>query len=144
MGANNRLTNDLLQEKPQDWRGRVPAPPSEMLTARMTYRCGLAIYGACPAVKSLARARRKRRRHHRGLWRRGRRQYRQRIEDMAILTEHPDSEKRIPEGAAASIRRRAAEAGYDHWLCQDLRGHQGLREAVDEYFSFKKPYTPKG
>ena len=54
MGANNRLTNDLLQEKPQDCRadcgGRVPAPPPEMPTARMTYRCGL-----CEFPESLTR-----------------------------------------------------------------------------------------
>ena len=141
------MNTDLLQLKPQDCRvdcgGQVPPPPETMPNAKMTYRCGLSIFGSCPAVKSLTRSRQKRRRHLYGLWRRSRRHLRQRIEAMAILTEHPESENRIPEGAAARIRARAAEADYDARLYQNLRQNRTLQEAVDEYLSVKRPFTPK-
>lgn len=109
----------------------------------MTYRCGLSVFGSCPTLKSLARARQKRRRHQRGLWRRSRRHLRQRIEAMAILTDYPESESKIPEGAADRIRARAAEAGYDARLYQELRDRLPLQEAVDQYLSVKRPFMPK-
>ena len=141
------MNTDLLQLKPQvcrvDCGGQVPPPSETMPNAKMTYRCGLSIFGSCPAVKSLTRARQKRRRHLRGLWRRSRRHLRQHIEAMAILTEYPETENRIPEGAAARIRARAAEADYDAGLYQRVRQTLPLQEAVDEYLSVKRPFTPK-
>ena len=123
--------------------GRVPPPPVEMPTARMQYRCGMSMFGSCPALKSLNRGRQKRRRHRHGLWRRSRRHFRQRIEAMAILTEHPESGKKIPAGAAARIRRRAAEVGYDHRLYRELREMLAIQEALDHYLDLKMPFTPR-
>ena len=112
------MNTDLLQLKPQPCRvdcgGQVPPPPETMPDAKMTYRCGLSIFGSCPAVKSLTRARQKRRRHLHGLWRRSRRHLRQRIEAMAILTEYPRIREQNPGGRRRQDPRQRRRGRLRH------------------------------
>ena len=92
--------------------GATPPPPEHAPHARMLYNCGLSRFGNCPTVKSVGRARQKRRRHRFGLWRRSRREHLQRAEAMAIALEFPDSAATYPEGAVDRIRQRAQAGLY--------------------------------
>ena len=134
-------------QKPPDCRincgGSVPPPPAHAPHARMRYNCGLARFGNCPAVKSIDRARHKRRRHRFGLWRRSRREHRQRAEAMAIVLEFPDTANTYPDGAADRIRRRAQEISFDETLYRSLRQQGSIPEALDQYLNAVLPFTPK-
>ena len=108
----------------------------------VAYRCAIATFGCCPVLKSVKRTQAKHRRHRLGLWRRSRREFRQAIEAAAILTEFPDTDCRLPEGADERIRARAAHAGFQQSDYSELRRTKSIQSAVDGYLMLHRPFTP--
>ena len=120
--------------------GSIPPPPENAPQRPMLYICGMARYGNCPVVKSTGRARQKRLWRRFGLWRRSRREHRQRAEAMVIMLEYPHS---CPDGAADLIRQRAEEIAFNEPIYSSLRQYASIPEALDQYLNAVLPLTPK-
>ena len=123
--------------------GAVPPPPSQMPNARMTYNCGIAVFGNCPAVKSLQRGRVRRWRRKMGLWKKSRRGYRLRLLNMAVVLEYPDSVAKWPEGSLERVTARGEAIGFDQQLYQQLREGRSMPDALDRYMDVRVPYVPR-
>ena len=120
--------------------GRVSAPPAEHPTARLFYQCGISSWGECPVLKSKQRAFEKARWHRLGLWKRSRRSTRRVLEAMASLLEFPENAARLPSGAEERIRENACRIGFNEELYRTIRYRYSMRDAIDEYLMFTKPF----
>ena len=147
LGIQAKRPPDPGELKPAECRvecgGAVPPPPPQMPNARMIYNCGIAVFGNCPALKSLQRGRVRRRRREMGLWKRSRRGYRLRLLNMAVALEYPDSTAKWPEGSLERVTARGEAIGFDRELYMWIRRSMSIPEALDQYMREKIPYTPR-